>query len=202
MRIPVEAVGANRAYPTLGEGVRVRRLDRRADHLDVLRPEDLVERAAELVVAIMDQEPDGCSSANCMVMFARLLGDPASVRVRVAGELLDPSVAKSPRRQDPPRSKPLPQALHRPQPPPAPREPANDLLTSIDASSAALAFGSRVHASSVVSRQARQPRGRSASGATVGSRSMTCSTWTSTAAEVSSVSPLPLTNCHAPSSRS
>ena len=55
---PVEAVGANRAHPTLGEGVRVRRLDRRADHLDAFRPEDLVERAAELRVAIMDEEPE------------------------------------------------------------------------------------------------------------------------------------------------
>jgi hypothetical protein len=30
----VEAVGANRAHPALGEGVFVRSLDRRADHLD------------------------------------------------------------------------------------------------------------------------------------------------------------------------
>ena len=56
---PVEAVRANRAYPTLGESVRVRRrLDRRADHLDAFRPEDLVERAAELGVAIMDEKPE------------------------------------------------------------------------------------------------------------------------------------------------
>ena len=55
---PVEAVGANRAYPTLGVGVCVRRLDRRADHLDPPRPKDLVERAAELGVAIMDVKPE------------------------------------------------------------------------------------------------------------------------------------------------
>ena len=34
---PVEAVGANRANPALGVGIRVRRLDRRADHSDALR---------------------------------------------------------------------------------------------------------------------------------------------------------------------
>ena len=41
---PVEAVGANRAHPTLGEGVCVRRLDWRADQVDALRPKGLVER--------------------------------------------------------------------------------------------------------------------------------------------------------------
>jgi hypothetical protein len=35
---PVEAVGANGAYPTLGDGVCVRRLNRRAYHPDALRP--------------------------------------------------------------------------------------------------------------------------------------------------------------------
>jgi hypothetical protein len=55
---PVEAVGANRAHPALGEGVCVRSLNWRADHLDAFRPEDLVERAAELRVAIMDEEPE------------------------------------------------------------------------------------------------------------------------------------------------
>jgi hypothetical protein len=33
---PVEAVGTDRAYPTLGEGVGVRSLDGRGDHLDSL----------------------------------------------------------------------------------------------------------------------------------------------------------------------
>jgi len=49
---PVEAVGASGAHPALGEGVRVRGLDRCANHLDALRPEDLVEGTAELRVAI------------------------------------------------------------------------------------------------------------------------------------------------------
>jgi hypothetical protein len=38
---------------------RVRGLDRRADHLDAFRPEDLREGAAERRVAIVDEEPEG-----------------------------------------------------------------------------------------------------------------------------------------------
>ena len=86
---PVEAVGASRAHPALGEGVRVRGLDRCAKHLDALRPEDLVEGVAELRVAIVDQEPDGVLVAELHNEVARLLGDPASVRVRGAGDVLD-----------------------------------------------------------------------------------------------------------------
>ena len=86
----VEAVGANRAYPTLGEGVCVRRLDRRADHLDAFRPEDLVERAAELGVSIMDEIPERLLILELHGEVARLLGDPASDRVRTARDVLDP----------------------------------------------------------------------------------------------------------------
>jgi hypothetical protein len=90
---PAEAVGAHRAHPTLGEGVRVRGLERRANHLDALRLEDLVEGVAELGVAIVDQEPEGMLVAELHEEVARLLGDPASVRIRAAGDVLDPSVA-------------------------------------------------------------------------------------------------------------
>jgi hypothetical protein len=86
----VEAVGASGAHPALGEGVRVRGLDRYANHLDALRPEDLVEGAAELRVAIVDEEPEGVLFAELHHEVARLLGDPASVRVRAAGDVLDP----------------------------------------------------------------------------------------------------------------
>jgi hypothetical protein len=51
---PIEAVGADGAYAALGEGVRVRRLDRCGDHFDALAAEDLVEGVAELRVAIVD----------------------------------------------------------------------------------------------------------------------------------------------------
>jgi hypothetical protein len=87
---PVEAVGANRAHPTLGEGVCVRRLDRCADHLDALCPKDLVERAAEPRVALVDEEPERLLILELDGEVARLLGDPASVRVRAAGDVLDP----------------------------------------------------------------------------------------------------------------
>src|SRR6266536_3286580 len=87
---PVEAVGANRAYATLGEGVRVRRLNRRADHLDAFRPDDLVERVAELGVAIMDEEPERLLVRELHGEVARLLGGRASVGVRAAGDVLDP----------------------------------------------------------------------------------------------------------------
>src|SRR5207249_2826581 len=45
---PVETLGAESADPALGVGVRVRRLDRRADHPEALGVEDLVEGMAEL----------------------------------------------------------------------------------------------------------------------------------------------------------
>jgi hypothetical protein len=64
------------------EGVRVRRLNRRLDHLDALGSEDFVEGAAELRVAIMNEEPEGLIG-ELQDEVARLLADPASVRVAV-----------------------------------------------------------------------------------------------------------------------
>jgi hypothetical protein len=61
---PVEAVGANRSHPTLGDGVCVRRLDGRAERLDALRPKDLIERTAELRVTIMDEETERLHGAT------------------------------------------------------------------------------------------------------------------------------------------
>src|SRR5439155_11889241 len=72
---PIETVAADSAHPTLGEGVCVRRLDKRADHLYALRPKDLVERAAELTVAIMDEEPERLLILELHGEVARLLGD-------------------------------------------------------------------------------------------------------------------------------
>src|SRR5215218_2203970 len=62
----------------------------RADHLDPFRPEDLVERAAELGVAIMDEKPERLLIVEIHGEVARLLGDPTSVRVRAARDVLDP----------------------------------------------------------------------------------------------------------------
>ena len=55
---PVGAVPPDGADPALGERVRSRRAERRADDLDALASEDLVEGAAELTVTIVDQEAD------------------------------------------------------------------------------------------------------------------------------------------------
>ncbi len=52
----IEAVAADGPDPALGECVRVRRSDRRPDHLDPLGAKDLVEGAAELRVAVVDQQ--------------------------------------------------------------------------------------------------------------------------------------------------
>jgi hypothetical protein len=63
---PVEAVSADGADPSLSVGVRVRCLHWSPDHLQALGAEHLVEGVAELRVAIVDQEPEGCSSPSCM----------------------------------------------------------------------------------------------------------------------------------------
>jgi hypothetical protein len=59
---PVEAVAADGADPALGDRVRLRRPKRRAHDLNAFALEDIVEGAAELAVAIVDQEPDRCRS--------------------------------------------------------------------------------------------------------------------------------------------
>jgi hypothetical protein len=53
----VEAFAAGAADPALDVGVCVRRLDGRADDLDLLARQEGVERAGELRVAVVDQEP-------------------------------------------------------------------------------------------------------------------------------------------------
>jgi hypothetical protein len=57
---PVEAVPADGADPAFGERVRLRGPERCADDLDAFASEGLVEDAAELAVAIVDQEADRC----------------------------------------------------------------------------------------------------------------------------------------------
>jgi hypothetical protein len=96
----IEAVGTERAYPALGVGVRVRRLDRRTDHLDPLAPEHLVEGVAELRVPVMDEKPERLLVAELDHEVARLLGDPTSVRIRAARDVLDPSCRQRDEEQD------------------------------------------------------------------------------------------------------
>jgi hypothetical protein len=61
---PVEAVAAHGADPALGKRVCLRRPERCADDLDALASEDLVEGAAELAVAIVDQKRTGVSRSE------------------------------------------------------------------------------------------------------------------------------------------
>ena len=53
---PVKTLGADRADPTLRVGVRVRRLDRRDEHLGALGAEHLIEPATELRVPVADKK--------------------------------------------------------------------------------------------------------------------------------------------------
>ena len=76
----VEAVVAERPHPALGVRVRVRRPNRRPDHLDPLGAEEFVEAAAELAVAIVDQEADRLLAvAERHQQVAGLLGYPGTV---------------------------------------------------------------------------------------------------------------------------
>ena len=88
---PVEAVGADGSHPAFGVGVRVGRLHGRADHVEALGVEDLIERTAELRVAIVDQKSEGLVTSELHDEVARLLGGPGSTRIRGAGDVLDPS---------------------------------------------------------------------------------------------------------------
>ena len=54
---PVETLVADGTDEALGVGVQLRGADRRVDHLDPFAAEDLVEGAAELAVAVVEQEP-------------------------------------------------------------------------------------------------------------------------------------------------
>jgi hypothetical protein len=72
-------------------GVGVRRLHRRQHHSGALRPEHLVEPAAELRVTIADNEADPASSfSQDKQQVAGLLGDPGAVGVGGHSSQVDP----------------------------------------------------------------------------------------------------------------
>jgi hypothetical protein len=74
---PVEALAPHGPDEALGKRVRLRSLDRCSDDLDPLAAEDLVEGAAELRVAIVDQEAWRRGSVSERPReLARLLRDP------------------------------------------------------------------------------------------------------------------------------
>ena len=57
---PIEAVAADGADPAFGERVCLWRPKRGADVLNALAAEDLIERAREFTVAVVDQEAGRC----------------------------------------------------------------------------------------------------------------------------------------------
>ncbi len=63
---PVEAVGANRAHPTLGEGVRVRGLNWRADDLDASVRKTSSKAWLNFESRSWMRNRKGCSSPSCM----------------------------------------------------------------------------------------------------------------------------------------
>src|SRR5438445_10044155 len=75
----VKAVGADSSHPTLSVSVRVRRPNRRPGHLAAFGAEDLVERAGELRVPVVDQQPERLLIAELDHQVARLLCRPTSV---------------------------------------------------------------------------------------------------------------------------
>jgi hypothetical protein len=75
----VQAFLAYGATPALGDGVGVRRLDRRADDLGTEPVPDIIEGLGELAVSVADQEPDGGGFLiERRDEVAGLLGDPGT----------------------------------------------------------------------------------------------------------------------------
>jgi hypothetical protein len=89
---PVEAFATDAADPAFGVGVRVRCPDGCADHGDSFASKDVIEAAAELGVAIVNEEAERLLAIiESHQQVARLLGDPGACRVRRAGDELDPA---------------------------------------------------------------------------------------------------------------
>src|SRR6266545_2523050 len=84
---PVETLGSDGADEAFGVGVCLWRADRCSDDPDPFAAEDFVEGAAELAVAVVDQEPRLLED-TAEAEVARLLGDPAAGRFGgAAGEV-------------------------------------------------------------------------------------------------------------------
>jgi hypothetical protein len=78
-RQPVQALGPDRSDPSLAEGVDTRCPDGSADDLEPLDHEHLIERTAELGVAVMDEKPQRIFSfVEVKREVSRLLGHPSS----------------------------------------------------------------------------------------------------------------------------
>src|SRR5215218_5275715 len=97
---PVDAVGADGSHPAFGVGIRVWRLDGRADHLDALAAEDFVEGVAELLVAIVDEESESLVVSQLHDEVACLLRDPGTIWACGAGDVLDPACCERDEEED------------------------------------------------------------------------------------------------------
>src|SRR3954452_8137685 len=89
---PVEALAADASNPALHMRVRVRRLHRRTDYLDLPARQESVEGGRELRVSVVDQEPHlPAAVVELHQQVASLLQHPRAVRFAGAGEVLDPT---------------------------------------------------------------------------------------------------------------
>src|SRR6266702_7823377 len=89
---PVEALAPECADPALGVRVGVWRSDRRADDRHAFAAEDLVEAAAKLAVAVVEEEAKGpLPIVEEHQQVPRLLCDPATIRIGHARDELNPA---------------------------------------------------------------------------------------------------------------
>jgi hypothetical protein len=86
---PVEALGADGADEALGDGVRLRRPERRPHNLESAASEHAVEATGELAVSIVDEEAQRRGSFGQRPrQVARLLSNPRPARIcGAAGEV-------------------------------------------------------------------------------------------------------------------
>jgi hypothetical protein len=98
---PVEALAPHGADEALGKRVRLRSLDRCSDDLDPVAAEDLVEGAAELRVAIVDQEAWRRGAVGERPREpARLLRDPGVAWMLGAARDVHPAATKLDEEED------------------------------------------------------------------------------------------------------
>src|SRR6266540_3619944 len=84
---PIETFGPSRADKALGDRVRSWRANGRPDDLEVLAPENVVEAAAELTVAIVDEEAKG---RRPLGQRPRPAGEPVGSPMRCSGSRCSP----------------------------------------------------------------------------------------------------------------
>src|SRR6266516_3570556 len=98
---PVEALAPECADPALGVRVGVWRSDRRADDRHAFAAEDLVEAAAKLAVAVVEEEAKGpLPIVEEHQQVPRLLCDPATIRIGHARDELNPAALERDEEED------------------------------------------------------------------------------------------------------